>query len=45
MDLKSSFLRYDQKLRRWGYVQVVDKNFMGTFKCELLGALRAQGDH
>jgi hypothetical protein len=45
MDLKSSFLRYDQKLRRWGDVQVVDKNFMGTFKCELLGALRAQGDH
>lgn len=38
MDLKSSFLRYDQKLRRWGYVQVVDKNFMGTFKCELLRA-------
>jgi len=34
-----------QKLRRWGYVQVVDKNFMGTYKCELLGALRAHGDH
>lgn len=26
------------KLRRWGCVQVVDKNFMGTYKCELLGA-------